>query len=138
MSGLSSIETHTNSDMSQMLAILEPYLATAKGKFGYAIARNVRKIKDACNEFLVIRQELITEIGEADKDENGNETGSYSIQINSPAFWEYSKRIDEYAGIEHDVEIYKVSYDILPEDMTAQEMLDLEWMLFDSVDNEKE
>lgn len=138
ISGMNVVHRCSNLDMSNMLATMDPYISTAKGKFGYAIARNVRKIKDACNEFLVVRQELIEELGESEKDENGNETANFSIKIGSPAFFEYVEKIDEYAGIEHDVEIYKIPYDVLPEDMTAQGMLNLEWMLFDDVDDKKE
>lgn len=131
MIGKSVQETYKNSDMSNMLNSMEPYIETAKGKFGYAIARNIRKLKEACLEFLQIRETLIPQLGEADKDENGNPTGNYSIKIGTPACEEYLRQIEEYANIEHSVEIYKIPYNILPDDFTAKDLLTLEWMLYD-------
>lgn len=129
--GKTVVEKHKNADMAQMLICMEPYLEKATGKFGYAIARNVRKIKEACAEYLQTRQNLFEELGEDEKDEDGNPTGRIQIKIGSEAFEEFNKRLSEYGGIKHSVEIYKVSYNVLPKDMTAGDMLNLEWMLLD-------
>lgn len=131
--GMTVVEKYTNLTMVNMLQTMNVHLQTAKGKFGYAIARNVRKIQDACTEYLQAQQELMAELGEEEKDENGNSTGNFSIKINTPACEEFVKRLEEYAYIEHTVEIYKIPYDILPDELTAKEMLDLEWMLYDDI-----
>lgn len=129
--GLTFTENHTNMDMAQMLVCMEPYLEKATGKFGYAIARNVRKVKEACAEYLQTRQNLFEELGEEEKDEDGNPTGRIQIKIGTDAFKEFNRRLAEFGGIKHSVEIYKVSYNVLPKEMTAGDMLNLEWMLLD-------
>lgn len=129
--GKSFVETHRNDDMQNMIISVEPYLESATGRFGYAIARNVRKIREACAEYLQARQDLITELGEEELDESGNKTGVIRLRIGTDAYKEYLRRIAEYSGIRHNVEIYKIHYCVLPDSMTAGDMLRLEWMLLD-------
>lgn len=121
----------TNMDMAIKLSILESFLNTATGKFGYAVARNVRKIKEACAEFLQIRSRLIEELGEKQLDKDGNPTGNVIIKIGTEKYNEYNKKIGEIADIIHSVEIFRIPYDSLPDTVTAQNMIDLEWMLID-------
>lgn len=121
----------TNMDMAIKLSILESFLNTATGKFGYAVARNVRKIKEACAEFLQIRSRLIEELGEKQLDKDGNPTGNVIIKIGTEKYNEYNKKIGEIADIVHSVEIFRIPYDSLPDTVTAQNMIDLEWMLID-------
>lgn len=130
--GKSVIETHKNYEMANMLTAAESKVETARGKFGYAIARNIRKLNDACLEFLQARQDLMSQYGSEVVDESGKPTGELSLKIGTDACAEFLNRLNEYAEIEHDVEIYKVPYDILPDDLTAKDLLDLEWMLYDS------
>lgn len=133
--GKSVLETYKNIDMENMLRVMEPYLDTATGKFGYAIARNIRKIKDSCAEYLQTRQSLIEQLGEEEKDEHGNPTGIIGVKYGTDSFREFQEKLGQISNIEHSVELYKVSYDVLPDTFTAKEMLNLEWMLFDK--NEK-
>ena len=129
--GKSVLETHKNIDMENMLRVMEPYLDTATGKFGYAIARNIRKLKDSCAEYLQTRQNLIEQLGEEEKDEHGNPTGIIGVKYGTESFKEFQENLGQISNIEHSVELYKVSYDVLPDTFTAKEMLNLEWMLFD-------
>ena len=130
--GKSVTETHKNYEMSAMLESAESRAEIARGKFGYAIARNIRRLKDACLEFLQARSELISKYGIAEVDEDGKQTGEYSIKIGTDECAEFLEQLSEYGDIEHFVEICKVPYDILPDDLTAKDLLDLEWMLYDS------
>ena len=120
-----------NMDMASMLFSLEPFLESATGKFGYAVARNVRKLREACTEFLQIRQNLIQELGEKKLDEEGRFTGTIAIDTESDKFLEYGKRLGEVSDISHTVEIYKIPYELLPDSITAKDMLTLEWMLIE-------
>lgn len=131
LTGKTITNTYTNEEMLAMLNSIEQYLEIAKGKFGYAIARNTRKIKQACNEFLQIQNDLIVQFGEPDVDEEGNQTGYVKIEMNTPAYDKYMNKIKDYLYIKHNVEIYQISYDVLPDDITAGEMLKIEWMLYD-------
>lgn len=131
--GVSTVQKHTNLAMAKMLASMEPFMQTATGLFGYAIARNTRKIRDACTEYLNARESLICELGEADLDDNGQPTGCFTIKTDTDAFVEFSRRIGSYANIEHDVDLFMVPYNALPKQMTAREMFALDWMIYDSL-----
>lgn len=122
----------TNMDMVAKLSVLNPFLETATGRFGYAVARNFRKIKEACTEFLQIRSQLIKDLGEKQLDKDGNPTGNIVIKIGSEKYNEYEEKIGDIAEIKHSVEIFTIPYDDLPDTVTAQDMIDLEWMLIDS------
>lgn len=129
--GKSVTETHKNYEMSSMLESAESRVEVARGKFGYAVARNIRKLNDACLEFLQARRDLISKYGVAEVGENGKPTGEYSIKIGTDECNAFLEQLSEYGDIEHPVEICKVPYDILPDDLAAKDLLDLEWMLYD-------
>lgn len=131
MQGKTELTELQNMDMASMLFSLEPFLESATGKFGYAVARNVRKLREACTEFLQIRQNLIQELGEKKLDEEGRFTGIIAIDTESDKFLEYGKRLGEVSDISHTVEIYKIPYELLPDRITAKDMLTLEWMLIE-------
>lgn len=131
MQGKTELLTLQNMDMASMLFCLEPFLESATGKFGYAVARNVRKLREACTEFLQIRQNLIQELGEKRFDEEGRFTGTIAIDTESDKFLEYGKRLGDVSDISHTVEIYKIPYELLPDSITAKDMLTLEWMLIE-------
>lgn len=122
----------TNMDMVAKLSILNPFLETATGRFGYAVARNFRKIRESCTEFLQIRSQLIKDLGEKQLDKDGNPTGNIVIKIGTEKYNEYEEKIGDIAEIKHSVEIFTIPYDDLPDTVTAQDMINLEWMLIDS------
>lgn len=121
----------TNMDMVAKLFVLNPFLETATGRFGYAVARNFRKIKESCTEFLQIRSQLIKDLGENQLDKDGNPTGNIVIKIGTEKYNEYEEKIGDIAEIKHSVEIFTIPYDDLPDTVTAQDMINLEWMLID-------
>lgn len=132
--GMTEQKNYSNSEMANMLFTLERYVEIATGKFGYAVARNTRKLNDACFEFLQERRRLFSEFGTDERDENGNPTGNVVINMGTDAYTEFLNRLGEYSDIEHSVEIYKVPYDILPDSLTAKDLLALDWMLYDADD----
>ena len=94
-----------------------------KGKLGYAIARNLRKLNDAGKEYFEKRDELIRKYGKP----NGN-GGSYTFtEKNAKAF---NKELEEYAVIEHEVDVMTVSEEVFCSGtLTSQMMYDLDWMV---------
>ena len=94
-----------------------------KGKLGYAIARNLRKLNDAGKEYFEKRDELIQKYGKPNADHN-----SFSFtEKNAKAF---NKELEEYAEIEHEVDVMTVSEDVFCSgDMSSQAMYALEWMV---------
>lgn len=92
------------------------------GRLGYACARNLRRLLDACREYMEIRDKLMMEYGE---DGGG---GKFTFEPeNARAF---SDAIQEYAAIEHDVDIFQVSEDVFcGGTLTTKEMYALDWMV---------
>ena len=94
-----------------------------KGKLGYAIARNLRKLNDAGKEYFEKRDELIQKYG---KPINGGNNFSFS-EKNAKAF---NKELEEYAMIEHEVDVMTVSEDIFcGGGLNNQDMYALDWMV---------
>lgn len=94
-----------------------------KGKLGYAIARNLRKLNDAGKEYFEKRDELIQKYGKP----SGN-NGNYTFtEKNAKAF---NKELEEYATIEHEVDVMTVSEDVFCSGtLNSQAMYALDWMV---------
>ena len=107
----------TNIEMSQHIKSLQQISNKVKGKLGYAVARNIRKISDELIEFENIRLEHIRKYGT----DNGN--GECVIKKDTQEYNQFLTDMQEYATISHDVDIYTVDAEIVMEsDLTADEM----------------
>lgn len=107
----------TNIEMSNYLNSLQQVSNKVKGKLGYAVARNIRKISDELIEFENIRLEHIRKYGT----DNGN--GECVIKKDTSEYNQFLTDMQEYATISHDVDIYTVDAEIVMEsDLTADEM----------------
>ena len=119
---------YTNIQMERMLADLKPLLGRS-GLAGYAAARNARALQAEIADYIDIKNAAIVELGAPVLDENGNETGQVELSFGTPAFEEYRKRMDGIDSAESEPRLYKAPASKLMEQMTGQEMLDLEWMV---------
>lgn len=107
----------TNIEMSNHLNSLNQISNKAKGKLGYAVARNIRKISDELIEFENIRLEHIHKYGT----DNGN--GECVIKKDTEEYYKFITDMQEFANISHDVDIYTVDAEIVMEsDLTADEI----------------
>ena len=107
----------TNIEMSNYLNSLQQVSNKGKGKLGYAVARNIRKISDELIEFENIRLEHIRKYGT----DNGN--GECVIKKDTSEYNQFLTDMQEYATISHDVDIYTVDAEIVMEsDLTADEI----------------
>lgn len=107
----------TNIEMSQHIKSLQDISSKVKGKLGYAVARNIRKISDELIEFENIRLEHIRKYGT----DNGN--GECVIKKDTEEYDRFLTDMQEYATISHDVDIYAVDAEIVMEsDLTADEI----------------
>ncbi|MCD8322387.1 MAG: hypothetical protein LUC89_05825 [Oscillospiraceae bacterium] len=112
----------TNAQMTDALDVLSR--AEETGKLGYAIARNRRKLADAAKEYTDIRDKLLTEYGEPLDD------GKVLIPTEKVAAFQAG--LDDYAGIEHEVDIMTVALDVFTGGgLTSQQMFALDWMVSD-------
>ena len=107
----------TNIEMSNYLNSLQQVSNKVKGKLGYAVVRNIRKISDELIEFENIRLEHIRKYGT----DNGN--GECVIKKDTEEYNQFLTDMQEYATISHDVDIYTVDAEIVMEsDLTADEI----------------
>lgn len=114
------MKTMTNAQMWESIQVLSCVKET--GKLGYACARNLRKLVDACKEYLNIRDQLLMKYGSS---EGG---GKFTLEPeNVQAFTE---ALSQYSAIEHDVDLFQVSEDTFcGGTLTTKEMYTLDWMV---------
>lgn len=120
----------TNEEMRQSIEAL----ATAQetGKLGYAIARNLRKLRDEAKEYLDVYEKLLEEYGKPT-----NVAGRFTI---SPeARKKMDAELDEYKDIECDVDVFTVDEDtFIGGGLKSNQMTVLLWMIAPKKDAKKE
>lgn len=93
------------------------------GKFGYAVARNIRELSSSLKEYTQAKNELIAKYGEV----NGNEI---SLNTNSENYKNFIKDLKEYAEIEHNVDIMKIELDyVYSSSLTADLIANIMFMI---------
>ena len=114
----------TNIEMSNHLNSLRKISNKVKGKLGYSVARNIRKISEELIEFENIRLEHIRKYGT----ENNN--GEYVIKKDTYEYNKFLIDMQEYATIFHDVDIYMIdAEEIFKSDLTADEITTIDFMI---------
>lgn len=110
----------TNEQMWESINALSSVKET--GKLGYACARNLRRLIDACTEYIEVRDRLMAEYG---KDEGD---GKFAFAPDKAK--QFREAIQEYSAIEHEVDVFQVSEDVFTSGgLTTREMYTLEWMV---------
>lgn len=120
----------TNSQMHQYLISLNEMLSY-KGVLGYAIARNVRALQNSCREYIDIFSKCVAKYGVQEKDEEGNFTGRIKIEESSGNVAKLNKELSVYADIKHSVELFTIPFSEAYERLSAAELLQIDFMLFD-------
>lgn len=123
-------KTLKNSMMNEMLRQLRPILSH-RDKIGYIAARNYRILDDCLIEFQVFRDELIKKYGEVDKDENGNDLPTISINVSSPNFKQFCDELEPFNNMEHEVDLMMANFDDAIGCLSGEEILAIDWMLED-------
>lgn len=119
-----------NSMMNEMLRQLRPILSH-RDKIGYIAARNYRILDDCLTEFQVFRDELIKKYGEVDKDKNGNELPTISINVGSPNFKRFCDELEPFNNMEHEVDLMTAKFEDAIGCLSGEEILGIDWMLED-------
>lgn len=114
----------TNIEMSNHLNSLNQISGKVKGKLGYAVARNIRKISSELIEFENIRLEHIYKYG------TKNDNGDCFIKKDTEEYNKFLTDMQEYAAITHDVDIYMINAEeIFKSDLTADEITTIDFMI---------
>lgn len=114
-----------NNEADYYLSILKSISKEVNGKFGYAVARNIRELTNSLKEYTQIKNELIVKYGE----QKGNE---FSLSANSEGFKAFQNELKSYADIEHDVPIMRIeAEEIYGSTLTADKISELFFMIKD-------
>ena len=98
-----------------------------KGKLGYALSKNLRKMTDAAEEYLRIRDEKLMEFGE--------DQGNGQFRISKEKMPDFRKTMEEYDNIEEEFEAYLVSEEVfISGNLTTKQMFTLGWMVAEEED----
>ncbi|MCD7722684.1 MAG: hypothetical protein LUH82_01855 [Clostridiales bacterium] len=104
----------------QMVIYVEMLTAlNERGKLGYAIARNLRRLRDAATEFIDARAKVFDEYGKDAGD------GKKTLSINL-----YNEKLGDIKDIEHEVDVYQVDEKtFFSGNLTSAQMEALLWMV---------
>lgn len=114
-----------NETADYYLSVLKIISPKVSGKFGYAVARNIRELSTSLKEYTQIKNSLITKYGEQTNKE-------IVLSADSENFQKYQTEIKEYAEIEHDVNIMFVGpEEIYKSTLTADIISNIMFMVKD-------
>lgn len=112
-----------NLEAERCLSALKLISKKVSGKFGYAVARNIRELNSSLSEYTQLKNELIVKYGE----QKGNE---FSLSQNSKKYVDFAKEIKPIAEIEHDVPIMLVdAEEVYSSELTADQIGELFFMI---------
>lgn len=110
----------TNKQAYNCYTFLKNNSKNCKGKLGYAVARNIRKLGDELTEYIQQLNNLVIKYGK--KDQNG----SQYVSVNDPNYELILKEMKAFDELECNVEIMKVNQETLESsDLHADVMLGL-------------
>lgn len=113
----------TNKQMDDYFQRLNAISEKAKGRLGYAIARNLRKLSEELVEYQNLKDKTITKYGIV-------EDGVSRIQVGSAEYEKFLEDMKEFMDIQHDVQIFYVSEDnVINSDLNGKEMLAIDFMV---------
>lgn len=116
-----------NDEMDRMLQSLSPALDD-NGMVGYAAGRNHRKLNDGCAEWMNRKNEALAKYGTPVLDEDGNQTGTVELRPGTDNFEKFFDEMIPFAGISHEVEIFKIPVENAIGVLTGRQISDLYWM----------
>lgn len=105
-----------NKDAEALYITLSEIADKTSGLTGYAVARNLRILRDELTEYRAKKRELFQEYGQ-EKD------GTFYIMKESPNFQKYEEEIRVYDEISADVDLMKVTGEELAKtELTGEQM----------------
>lgn len=105
------------------LTILKTIAPKVSGRFGYAVARNIRELSLSLSEYTQFKNRLIAKYGVNDGKE-------ITLSVNSDEFPKYKAEMSTYEGIEHDLDLMLVSpEDVFKTPLTADDMASIMFMI---------
>lgn len=116
--------TMTNIEMLNRSTYLQSISSKVTGKLGFAVAKNIRRITDECQDFIKIKDDLVRKYGTETEESN------FVIKQNTESYTKFMEELKVYTDIQHDVDIYSVDEEELwKSELNADEMLMIEFMV---------
>lgn len=120
----------TNQKIEQNIQALSDISSKVRGKVAYAIARNLRKLTDEIQEFVIEKDNLIKEYGEID------EQGRLYISVDSPRFNEFAFEFEPLLMIEQEIDIYMLkAEELFLTELTGEEIFNISFMVEEELNN---
>lgn len=92
------------------------------GKLGYALAKNLRKMTDAAQEYLVERDNALMKFGE--------DQGNGQFRIPKEKLPEFIMHMSEYDDLESEFQVYHIPEDVFYSgSLNTKDMYTLAWMV---------
>ncbi|MCC8047304.1 MAG: hypothetical protein LIP12_17760 [Clostridiales bacterium] len=111
----------TNEEMRVSIDVLAQ--TQEAGKLGYAIARNLRKLRDAAKEYIEMRDKLLQEYGTPSKT-----PGQVSVTVD--AWQKITAELGDIPEITSDVDVFRVDEDTFCSGgLKSNQMSALLWMV---------
>ena len=124
--------TLTNQEMDTYAHALRDIFEKVQGKLGYVVSKNYRKLVDELQEYTELKNETITKYGAQ------NAEGTYEIAINSEAFKDYIKEMNQYNNITCEVNLVTIKpEDVYDSSLNAQEIMGISFMIEDEDEETK-
>lgn len=96
---------------------------------GYVAARNIRVLQNELEDYLVMKNKFITELGSDELDENGNPTGNVSIKVGTEQFDKFMEKMKPIGETTSNPSIFKLDAEECIDKLTGMQMLEFEWMI---------
>lgn len=120
----------TNLQCLEMIESLKPMM-TRRDIIGYAAARNTRRLADACQDYMRIRESLLVEYGEQVTGPDGKPTGEIVLSSLSGNFPKYQAEIEQIEEVANEVDVFRIDYSEVVNRLTGDEIIAIDWMLKD-------
>ena len=116
----------SQAEAASMATSVEPF-CDDRGLLGFACARNMRKLIDACLEYIKIRDAALREFGEEVVD--GGRVVGYRIGPDDDGWESFKSRMEPFASLMCGVEIMTVPASEVIGKVSGRESLTIDWMI---------
>lgn len=113
---------------NEAMATMAEFMAKLdeKGKLGYVIAYNMRKLSEESKEYIDLRNKLLQEYGKQSDD-------GKSVTVDGENYKKFMDELGDIPQIEHEVNIMKVTpEELYSGTLTSSQMANLMWMVEDT------
>lgn len=118
--------TFANAELEQAVSVMSQLNETSP-RLAYAIAKNMRKMKDEVQDYVTVKDQALNQYGTA-LTKDGQPTGQYELRGEN--LIKYREALGDLPNETIDVDVYQVDEDtFLSGSMNSKQMESLLWMV---------